>query len=145
METIKEREHRNDPELAQWYLESGSDDKWFSLTGIALSIGAPPLMIFGIPWTIFLLVRGCRKRGKGKRMNEAAGRENFERCSVGHSRFMPHTPLRHERYGLLSNRPPGHPDHYEIPSGGTAVADPVYHEGYYEVEVSSGGTSSMRS
>lgn len=120
---------------------------------LAISIGAPPLAIIALPIGIYLFVHGCRKRGKGKRMNKAAGRENFERCPNKPSRFAPHTPLKHERYGDLSGRPPGHPDYYEIPTGGTApvpeeyalapstaeanAREQVYHTGAYEVSIPS--------
>ena len=71
---------QNSPQLAQWYIERGEDEKTFAWsTLIALLVCVPPVAILWIPFAIWKSRQGKKKIAIGEAMNEEAGRPNIQR------------------------------------------------------------------
>lgn len=66
----------NSPELAQWYLERGFDQKTSGLWFTAVFLVVPICWIL-VPFSIWHYIEGRRKVKLGKAMNKAANRENY--------------------------------------------------------------------
>lgn len=100
----------NTPELAQWYLERGRDQKangWVWIWFIVLPICLP----FAIIYSALESREGKKKIAIGEAMNEAAGRENYVRPKgVPTNHFQRgYSAGRNSRYFPVSNTPPVEP------------------------------------
>lgn len=97
----------SDQELAQWNLESGSQDKWTLYYWFALLV--PPITPIGLlltPVFAWKWWQGHKKVKAGKAMNAAANRPDYVRPTAVDTIFLPYSNRPDARHTPVSPWPP---------------------------------------